>query len=371
VQESPGADRLARGREYLRNDEAKRAVREFQAAIKADPNLAEAHVGAVRAWLRLGDLKKALTAAEEGAGACPRSPAALTALADAHLATGNGSAAKAAADGALALPRPPSGAWRAKAEAVALLDLEGAAAGEKVLREALAAAPKEGALHVALGGFLLDRGRTKEAIPHIRKSIEAFPRSVEHRVQLIRLLLIEKDIQGARDVALEAKGMAPDDPEVCVALGRTYEEGGEPVAALPHYQQAAKLRPRKASYHVNVGYCQAMLRSWKQAQKTLVTAVKLDGTNIEARLHLGWVYNRLGRGPLRPHRQVQGRRQVPRTAAAPRAQPLRGPPAAGPLGLQGRARGRRLGAPGGLPGHGREEHPRAVPAGAAPRRRRR
>ena len=297
-QESPAAPRVAKGEQLLREDDPARALKEFEAALQVDPNLAAAHLGRVKALVATGDAKKALAAAEEGSDAVPENPALATALARVQLAAGNGIAAATSAARALALPSPPAEAWRIRAEAADLLDPEvpagGVAAGEKLLGEALAKRPDDGELHSEVGGYLLQRGRGAAPVPFLVKAVAAAPGLLEPRLRLVRAYLLDRKIQEARDAALEAVAMAPGEADACIALGRTYEAAGEPAAALPHYESAVKLRPKRAAFQVDLGFCLAKLRKWKESEKALRTALKLEEGNLEARLHLGWVLNHEG-----------------------------------------------------------------------------
>ena len=290
----PSNARLVRADQLLQDDDPGKAAKEFEAAAQADPSLARAHEGAIRAWLVAGDTKKAVAAGQAASEKCPGNPTVLVALADALLASGSPVDAQAAVEPLFAGTAPPMHAWRIKAEAAAAIDPEGAVAGEKVLALALSKFPGNASLLEEMGDFLLSRERPADALPFLRKAIEASPVRVEPRLLLVRGLIRTKDLTGAREAASAAVEAAPGSPEARQMLGRTFEEAGEPAGALPPYQEAIRLRPRRVAFQVDLGFVLARMAKWKDAEKVLTGALKLDGDCLEARLHLGWVLNREG-----------------------------------------------------------------------------
>ncbi len=291
----PAQDRVSRMEALLDEGDLEKAFKEIDAALAEDPGLAAAHAARVKAWLAAGDPTKALAAAQDGAANCPGNPVVQTALARALIASGNPSAARDAADGALKSPGAPAAAWRLKAEAMAALAPEDATAGDKVFAEALAARPGDADLLGEQASFLLSRGRAVDAVEPAKKAAEAAPLVPGPRILLVRVFLKAKKIPEAREAAAMAVGSFPECAELQYYAGRTYEEGGEPAAAIPFFDRASKLRPRRTEYRASLGFAMAKAGLWKDAEGVLRAAVKADPACIEAHMHLGWVLNHQGK----------------------------------------------------------------------------
>lgn len=295
AQESPGAARLAKGNQLLAEDEIEKAAKEFEAVALSEPSLAAAHEASLRAWLAAGNPKKAVEAGRTGVEKCPDSGPLRAAYGRALVAAGSHVEALAASEKALELRGAPAAeALRVKAEATAALDPEGVPAGLKVLAAAIAKTPADARLLEETGDFLLAHDVPDQALPHLRKAVEADRGRVESRLLLVRALLRTKDMAGAREAAQAAADGFPASAEARAILGRTYEEAGEPAAAVPHYEAASKMRPKRAGFLVDLGFVLARSGRWKEAAKTLLAALKIDPANAEGRFHYGWVLNRDG-----------------------------------------------------------------------------
>jgi predicted Zn-dependent protease len=287
---------VERARLLLDEGDREKALKELEAVIRELPALRSARAALAEAHLAAGDAARAATAARAGMEACGSPPELRVLLGRALLARGDAVGARDAVAPVLADPAPAAGALFVNATARALLEPgEGAAAGEKALADAVGARPGEAPLRAALAEFLLGRGRAADAAAPARKAVELAPGEAPQRLLLVRALLADGKVQEARDAALAGVQEIPGDASLLDAVGRTYERAGEPGAAIPLYEKAVALRPRRVEYRRSLAFALARNAQWKEAEKELRTTLKSSPQDVELRMHLGWVLNRAGK----------------------------------------------------------------------------
>ena len=71
------------------------------------------------------------------------------------------------------------------------------------------------------------------------------------------------------------------------ALGLSYAESGETIAALPHLAAAAAVRPKDAGAQSNLGAAYLQAKKLPEAVRTLTVAAALDGANPGVQADLG------------------------------------------------------------------------------------
>jgi tetratricopeptide (TPR) repeat protein len=331
--------RLLQGRKFLRTREWKRAIREFQGAVSSEPKNPRCHAALAQALRVSGNLEKAQEATSDGLGECPGAPEILVELGRIHMARGNAAGALNVAERAREAGHHTAPMVRLHADAVARMEgpplpdpnevpvedepetdpVDGddgdgddgdgddgdaktekkgpppGASGERILRGAIAKKRSDAALHYELGDFLLEWKRPADAAIALRGAVKAAPDRMDYRIRLVKAFLLAKNVEEARAVAF---GAVEHDPESAAAhniLGRTYEEAGEPAAAVPSYEDAIQRDPKNAGYLTDLGYVLTLTSAYKDAEKALRKAIKLSPMLTEARLHLAWLYNRQGK----------------------------------------------------------------------------
>lgn len=291
-QESTASARTAKGLSFLDDGDFERAIKELDEAVKADPSSAPAQSALVRACLEAGDPVRALAAAKAGAAACPSSGSVLAALASAHLASGDAASARDAALKATQAPGSPAHAFLTLAETLLALDPAAFLAADKVFADALAVRPMDADLLAEQAVFLLNRNRAADGEAPARRAAELAPLRDEFRVLVVRVLLRQGKNPEAREMALAAAETYSTSAAVASIAGRTYEVVNEFAGGLPWFEKAAKLRPRRFEHQRNLGFVQAKVGQWKEAEATLRLAEKLSDRDVETKMHIGWVLNR-------------------------------------------------------------------------------
>jgi Flp pilus assembly protein TadD len=105
-------------------------------------------------------------------------------------------------------------------------------------------------------------------------------------------LVVERRLQEAQQVLVEAAANCPTVPEMFNALGVAYDSDGRYDKAQAAFEQAVRLNPGSAGFHNNLAA--SFIRSGKEASgiAEFERALGLDASNATARLNLASIYLR-------------------------------------------------------------------------------
>jgi protein O-mannosyl-transferase len=166
---------------------------------------------------------------------------------------------------------------------------------ETLFRHALAVTENNDLAHTNLGGELLARGRTEEAIPHLREAIRLSPDYAAAHVNLG--LALEQKGQTAEAIRHleEAVRLKPDYVDAHMNLGNALLRSGQIAAAIRHMQEAIRLQPDDAAAHNNLGGALCQEGRITEAIQEFQAALRLQPGQAEAHNNLGIVFYRQGR----------------------------------------------------------------------------
>ena len=237
---SEAKDRYDAGRELLSQGEMQGAEKEFEKAVEADPNWAEAHnlLGFVLG--QLGDLPAAIDHLRKAVGLDP-------ALATAHYNLGvalwyGGQRPESISELHTALRLDP-----AFAEAYSFLGMASGQTGEldgarRYLERAISLNPDLPGPHIDLGIILLKTGQSAAAFEQFQ--------SVVNKDSADQI----PDLELAVDAVQEAIKQKADDPLAYDTLGLLLgKAGSDPQAVIEQFQKAIQLRPTFAEAHNHLG----------------------------------------------------------------------------------------------------------------------
>lgn len=117
----------------------------------------------------------------------------------------------------------------------------------------------------ALGQALVEAGRGREALPHLRRGFDA-----------------GIDLHG-------------DDPERWLRAGRLASRAGAPELAEPYFRRGAQLAPHLAAARQQLGLNLLVLGKTEEAADELGEAVRLDPRDADSLAHLAYCEVKLGR----------------------------------------------------------------------------
>jgi len=263
-------------------------------ALEAEGRCAEAW-----AELRLAFAATVLAEPTPPALLAPETAADLATLAEALLAAGEGSLARAAIS--LALAHAPEQATLLLTRArLALAERKGSSIehGERAeadLRRALMLDPGLAAAHLLLGERLVARGELEEAEHHLTCAIAAAPGQAEAHWRLGDLWRRRRAPERAEAAYRRALAEAPDDVQALHGLSAVLRDAGRLGEALPVAQRAAKAAPEAPWHQVQVGNILALAGHAAEAVQAYRTALGKDARLPGVAEALGRQLIKLGR----------------------------------------------------------------------------
>jgi tetratricopeptide (TPR) repeat protein len=306
------------------------ALKEYQAALKADPSAQSVKARLASIYFSLGDMPTALRYAEDVADGPSQDARILTHMAGILAGGGKGDKALSVLDRAIELDPEASDAYFSKG--LLLLSLKRPAEAEEAMRAGLARSSDSAVGHYHLGRVLLESGKPDEAMASFERSIAvnpAFepgylalasmyesrhdrdqaagvlkkylqnvnPRNRDIRHQLVRLYLEAKDYQGAKKELEDLIADDPSDWDAQLRMALIHGEQKEYPLAIARLTQILNARPAELKVRDYLGYIYEESRDTQKALETYTFNVQLEPTFFEGHLHLGVLYYRLKRFP--------------------------------------------------------------------------
>jgi tetratricopeptide (TPR) repeat protein len=307
-----------------------RAIREYQAALKADPASQTVKARLASLYFSLGDMPNALLYADQVAEGGSQDGQLLTQMAGILASAGQGERAVKLLDRAIAADPTSGDPYFTKG--LLLLNLKRQPEAEQSIRTGLAKSPDSAVGHYHLGRLLLDAGKGEEAAASFERSIAANasfepayhalasiyesqqshdraiavlrkylqtvnPRNRAIRHQLVRVYMAAKDYQGARKELNDLLAEDPSDLDAQLRLALLYGEEKEYAKAIDQLTQVLKARPTELKIRDYLGFLYEESKDTKKAIETYTFNIQLEPSYFEGQLHLGLLYYRLKQYP--------------------------------------------------------------------------
>jgi tetratricopeptide (TPR) repeat protein len=314
--------------ELAQNSE--QALKEYQAALKADPTALSVKARLATLYFSLGDMPNALRYAEEVADGKADDARMLTHMAGIMAQAGKGDKALSVLDRAIALEPEAGEAYFTKG--LLLLNLKRPAEAEEAMRSGIARSPDNAVGHYHLGRILLETGKVDDATASFERAITANasfepaylalasmhearhdrdqavavlkkylqhvnPRNREIRHQLVRMYVEAKDYQGAKKELEELIADDPSDLDAQLRMALIHGEQKEYAQAIERLNVILKARPAELKVRDYLGYIYEESKDTQKALETYAFNVQLEPTFFEGHLHLGVLYYRLKKFP--------------------------------------------------------------------------
>jgi protein O-mannosyl-transferase len=146
--------------------------------------------------------------------------------------------------------------------------------------EALRILPNTPLFQNGLGTALLGRGRIAEAVLHLKTAVRLAPNSVEALTNLGSALRQQGEWDEALDTLQKALKLKPV-PEAYHNLGLLFAAKGRFQEAIPHYEQALHLRPSDGRIHNDLAAALYSLGQTEKAMYHISEAMRLSPGNPE------------------------------------------------------------------------------------------
>jgi len=307
-----------------------RAIKEYQAALKADPASQSVKARLAGLYFSLGDMPNAVRYADQVAEGLSQDGQLVTQMAGILASAGQGERAVKLLDRAIDLDPTSGDPYFTKG--LLLMNLKRQSEAEQAIRAGLALAPQSAVGHYHLGRMLLEAGKGEEAAASLERAIAVNasfepaylalasiyesrqaqdravavlrkylqtvnPRNREIRHQLVRLYVATKDYQGARKELNDLLAEDPSDLDAQLRLALLYGEEKEYPNAINQLTQILKARPTELKIRDYLGFLYEEAKDTNKAIETYTFNVQLEPSYFEGHLHLGLLFYRLKQFP--------------------------------------------------------------------------
>lgn len=283
-------DALAEGRRAVADGEMSAAADKFRAALRSDPNLADAqyNLGVLAEWR--GELGNARQAYEKALSINPEHEPSVTAIANMMLRTGNRGGALAYTQQLLSR-KPDSLSLRNAVNRVHLLHPNRQQQVILDTKKILRADEKNVPAMINLATAYFQQGKHELTIAILKnaKALEPHNPEIRARAALAHQALGEKlRARLVLEEAAELPGGAT--PEVHNNLGLLYHAAGDYEGAANQFEKALAKWPDMIAAQINLGNSLKGQQRYTDAVKALLKALKLNPNSPDAYFNLGILY---------------------------------------------------------------------------------
>jgi tetratricopeptide (TPR) repeat protein len=162
-----------------------------------------------------------------------------------------------------------------------------ATAAERICRQILAVDPGHAQTLHLLGLLEHQRGRSEDAIKHIRVAIIRNSQDPAYHHNLGNILRIRGRLSEAITSYERALALAPGSVDTLYNLGNTYQDIGQPDRAAAYFEGALRLRPDAIELHNNLGTALQDLGRLEEAIACFRNALALQPDAVETLDNLG------------------------------------------------------------------------------------
>jgi tetratricopeptide (TPR) repeat protein len=176
---------------------------------------------------------------------------------------------------------------------------------EAAAHEAVALDPKNMDAHIRLGEIHFRMGAKKAGVGCYRRAVALSSLEALPRVRLVNGLMDIGETAEAEDLCLKFISSDPDNPDLWLALGRSFEKQGKNREAFTTYGQVLTLNSREAEAYARQGRLFCRFGQFEAAEDACRKALSLDKDNLVAHAYLGIACSRLDKGEdARAHARI-------------------------------------------------------------------
>ncbi|MCK9994642.1 MAG: tetratricopeptide repeat protein [Candidatus Krumholzibacteria bacterium] len=176
---------------------------------------------------------------------------------------------------------------------------------EAAARDAVALDPENAAAQIRLGEIHFRMGSKKAGVVCYRRAQKLSPLEALPRVRLINGLMDIGETAEAEDLCLQFISTDPDNPDLWLALGRSFEKQGKNREAFTTYGQVLSIDPQEAEAYARQGRLFCRFGQFEAAEHACRKALALDQDNLVAHAYLGIACSYLNNGKdARKHARI-------------------------------------------------------------------
>jgi len=303
-----------------------KAIQEYRAVLKTDPNSRSVKARLAGIYFGLGDLASAARYAEEVGEGSGQDAQQLTQMAGILASAGKPDRALRLLDQAIERDPLQSDAYFSKA--IILVNQKRLPEAEQTAKQGLKVAPESPIGHYYLGRIFLESGKQEEALASFERAIAANaafepaylaqaslyesrqerekaiavlkrylervnPNNKDIRQHLIQLYVNTKDYAGGLAELEKMLAEEPGDLDAQLRMALIYGEKKEFPKAIELLQAVLKARPAELKVRDYLGYLYEETKEFPKAVEAYQFNIQLDPSYAESHMHLGVLQYRL------------------------------------------------------------------------------
>ncbi len=159
--------------------------------------------------------------------------------------------------------------------------------------------------HLRLGEIHFRMGSKKAGVESYRRALNLSPTDAVVRVRLVNGLMDIGETIEAEDLCLQFIASDPDNPDLWLALGRSFEKREMNREAFTTYGQVLSIDPREAEAYARQGRLFCRFGQFESAEASCRKSLALDPNNLMAHAYLGIACSYLDNGKdARKHARI-------------------------------------------------------------------
>ncbi|MBK7973429.1 MAG: tetratricopeptide repeat protein [Deltaproteobacteria bacterium] len=267
--------RLNLGKALLQKGRHGQALVEFDAAVRENPELAEAHLGKGLIFARRAEFRAALECIRQALALDRDLATAWLVKAHVHMELGAWDEALEAAKRAVEIGEAPP---------------KRAAAVETSEDEPRPPEDKRDKAYLVQGTVLAHLGREREAVRAFEGALRQNPNLVQARLKLAHLLMSLGEEDRAVEQVTIAERLNPLNFQGRIAVGDIFRARARHEEAMREYKAACEMAPRQALPWLKLGELYVEMKLPSEAAFAFRTALKLDPKQAKALVELGRIF---------------------------------------------------------------------------------
>lgn len=176
---------------------------------------------------------------------------------------------------------------------------------EAAARDAVALDKGNPDAHLRLGEIHFRMRSKKAGVESYRRALKLSPTDAVVRVRLVNGLMDIGETTEAEDLCLQFIASDPDNPDLWLALGRSFEKREMNREAFTTYGQVLSIDPREAEAYARQGRLFCRFGQFESAEASCRKSLALDPHNLVAHAYLGIACSYLDNGKdARKHARI-------------------------------------------------------------------
>jgi tetratricopeptide (TPR) repeat protein len=254
---------LKRAQKLAQKGDWEGARREFEKAVKSNPDDVDARMGLTEVLLRLGKFADALPHLRWLAQKTPHNPRVWATMGQVHEQLGQPDEAITALRKAVHL-QPDEPEFRVHLARV-LINRDRWDEAVYHLRWLAHRVPDLASVQFHLALYYERKGNSRKAFHHAKRTVQLSPKEPDARLTLARIALQLKDVKTAAEQVEALMEQFPTDAKLAMECAKLFAQAGDNERAIRYFRRTLHLRPDNADAHRALADLYSQRNEWAKA----------------------------------------------------------------------------------------------------------